>query len=112
MKFPHSRPAAPAFRQVAACALLLYSAGQTAQAAEEKPLWEAGIGVASVSFPAYRGSDQRHNFLLPTPYFVYRGEFLKADRDGVRAQLFDSDRAELTVSAALSPPIPRPISGS
>jgi outer membrane scaffolding protein for murein synthesis (MipA/OmpV family) len=101
----HSRhPARHPFQRLAACALLLCSAGQAAHAAEEKPLWEAGIGVATVSFPAYRGSDQRHNFLLPTPYFVYRGEFFKADRDGVRAQLFDSDRVELTFSAALSPP--------
>ncbi|QCB45015.1 MipA/OmpV family protein [Hydrogenophaga sp. PAMC20947] len=75
-----------------------------AQAAEEKPLWEAGLGVAAVSFPAYRGSDQRSLFVLPTPYFVYRGEFLKADREGMRAELFESDLAELTVSGALSPP--------
>ncbi|MBV1733445.1 MAG: MipA/OmpV family protein, partial [Hydrogenophaga sp.] len=75
----HSRrPARHPLQRLAACALLLCSAGQTAHAAEEKPLWEAGIGVATVSFPAYRGSDQHHNFLLPSPYFVYRGEFLKA----------------------------------
>ena len=70
----------------------------------EKPLWEAGVGVATVSFPAYRGSDQRQAFVLPTPYFVYRGDFLKADREGVRAQLFETDRLKLTVSGALSPP--------
>jgi MipA family protein len=75
-----------------------------AHAAEEKPLWEAGLGVATVSFPAYRGSDQRSQFVLPSPYFVYRGEFLKADREGMRAELFESDRLELTVSGALSPP--------
>lgn len=84
--------------------LLGLGASAPALGAEDKPLWEAGAGVAAVSFPAYRGSDQRQTFVLPTPYFVYRGEFLKADRDGVRAELFDSDRAELTVSAALSPP--------
>lgn len=87
-------------------AAVLFGLGATApvQAAQDKPLWEAGAGVAAVSFPAYRGSDQRQAFVLPTPYFVYRGEFLKADRDGVRAELFGSDQAELTVSAALSPP--------
>lgn len=100
----HSPLPTPSYKRAAAGALLLCAIGQTALAAEEQPLWEAGIGVATVSFPAYRGSDQRHNFLLPSPYFVYRGEFLKADREGVRAELFDSDRAELTVSLALSPP--------
>jgi outer membrane scaffolding protein for murein synthesis (MipA/OmpV family) len=100
MTVPHSHRVPPSLRPFVACALLLCGASQIAHATEEKPLWEASIGVATVSFPAYRGSDQRHNFLLPTPYFVYRGEFLKADREGVRAQLFDSDRAELTFSAA------------
>lgn len=75
-----------------------------AQAAEEKPLWEAGIGVATVTFPAYRGSDQRSNFVLPAPYFIYRGDFFKADRDGMRAELFESERIDVTFSGALSPP--------
>lgn len=87
-----------------ALALLAGGAAFAASAAEEKPLWEAGMGVATVSFPAYRGSDQRQAFVLPTPYFVYRGEFLKADKDGVRAQLFETDRVKVTVSGALSPP--------
>lgn len=86
------------------CLLSVAGAAAPARAAQDLPLWEAGVGLATVSFPAYRGSDQRQAFVLPTPYFVYRGEFLKADREGVRAELFDSDRAELTVSAALSPP--------
>lgn len=59
---------------------------------------------ATVSFPAYRGSDQNHNFVLPAPYFVYRGQFLKADRRGVRGQIFSSERLDLNISAALSPP--------
>lgn len=104
MKPTHSPLSPWPFTRVAASALLLCATTQPALAAEEKPLWEAGVGVATVSFPAYRGSDQRHNFVLPSPYFVYRGEFLKADRDGVRAELFDSDLAELTFSVALSPP--------
>ena len=87
---------------ITASALLL--APVTTRAADEKPLWEAGVGVAAVSFPAYRGSDQSARYLLPTPYFTYRGKFLKADRNGVRAQLFESDRVDITVSAALSPP--------
>lgn len=77
---------------------------QPALAQTDKPLWEAGLGLAAVTFPAYRGSDQRQSFLLPTPYFVYRGDVFKADRDGLRAELFESQRAELTLSLALSPP--------
>jgi outer membrane scaffolding protein for murein synthesis (MipA/OmpV family) len=70
----------------------------------QKPLWELGVGVAGLSVPDYRGSDQRHGYLLPVPYFVYRGTFLKADRDGARALLFDTDRVKVDVSLAASTP--------
>lgn len=75
-----------------------------AQAAEERPLWELGAGVAAFSFPAYRGSDQTNNFLMPVPLFTYHGDFLKADRQGIRGSFFDSDRLDLTLSLALSAP--------
>lgn len=71
---------------------------------QEKPLWEVGAGVAAFSFPAYRGSDQTNNFLLPVPLVTYHGDFFKADRHGIRGSFFDSDRVDLTVSLALSPP--------
>lgn len=74
-------------------------------AAEQLPLWEAGAGIGVLSLPDYRGSDERKSFVLPVPYFVYRGDFFKADRDGVRGVLFDSERIELDLSAALSPPV-------
>jgi len=75
------------------------------RAAEDQPLWEVGAGVAALSFPAYRGSDQTSNFLMPVPHFTYHGDFLKADRQGIRGSLFDSDRIDLTISLALSPPV-------
>ena len=77
-----------------------------AGAAEQRPLWEIGVGAAALSFPAYRGSDETNNFLMPVPHFTYNGDFFKADRHGIRGSLFDSDRVELTVSLALSPPAP------
>ncbi|MCB4360032.1 MipA/OmpV family protein [Quatrionicoccus australiensis] len=87
----------------AALATLLV-ATSAVQAAEERPLWEIGAGVAALSFPAYRGSDQSNNFLMPVPHFSYHGDFLKADRQGIRGSFFDSDRLDLTVSMALSAP--------
>lgn len=89
-------------RRIAALAALVPAAAVAG--GQEKPLWEIGVGVAALSFPAYRGSENRYNFLMPTPYFVYHGEFLKADRHGLRGSLFDSDRAELTLSLSASPP--------
>jgi outer membrane scaffolding protein for murein synthesis (MipA/OmpV family) len=73
--------------------------------ADQKPLWEAGLGIGAVTFPDYRGSDRTQTYVLPVPYFVYRGEFLKADRNGFRGRFFDSDRVELNVTMTASPPV-------
>ena len=87
-------------------ALVLGAAfGTGAHAAEEKPLWELGLGVGALSFPDYRGSDRQRSHVIAVPYFVYRGDFFKADRDGVRSVFFDSDRVELNLSLAASLPV-------
>lgn len=70
----------------------------------QRPLWELGIGVAGLRLPDYRGSDESNGYLLPLPYIVYRGTWLKADRDGARALLFESQRFKVDVSAAASTP--------
>ncbi len=75
-----------------------------AQPMVERPLWEAGLGVGALRLPHYRGSDQMHNWLLPVPYLVYRGDIFKADRDGARALLFESERVHFDLSAAASAP--------
>ena len=67
-------------------------------AGEEKPLWEFGLGVGAIEFPDYRGSDETQVYPVPVPYFVYRGPFFKADRDGVRGELFDRKYVELSIS--------------
>ena len=69
-----------------------------------RPLWELGVGVAGLRLPDYRGSDQARGYVLPLPYIVYRGTWLKADRDGARALLFDSNRVKVDVSVAASTP--------
>ncbi len=68
-------------------------------------LWEAGLGVAGVSFPDYRGSDERTNYVLPLPYIVYRGDFLKADRQKVRGLFFKNNYAEIDVSLSGTVPV-------
>ena len=70
----------------------------------QRPLWELGIGAAGLRLPDYRGSDQSRGYVLPLPYIVYRGTWLKADRDGARALLFDSQRVKVDVSVAASTP--------
>ncbi len=74
-------------------------------AQSDEPLWEAGLGVTTLSFPDYWGSDDQRAYVLPLPYFVYRGRIFKADRDGVRGIFFNTDVAELNLSASASLPV-------
>lgn len=73
--------------------------------ADEKPLWEVGAGAGLLAFNDYRGSDTSHVYPLPLPYFIYRGEFLKSDRNGIRSLLFDQDRIELNISVNATTPV-------
>lgn len=73
--------------------------------AEEKPLWEVGLGVFSVNLLAYRGAAESSTEVLPMPYLVYQGKYIKANKDGVRGVLFDSDLLEINLSMAASPPV-------
>lgn len=84
--------------------MLLCLAAGTAPA-EELPLWEAGAGVGVIRFAHYRGSNEYRTWVLPVPYLVYRGEFLKVDERRMRGLFFRTDRAELDVSVNGAPPV-------
>ena len=90
-------------RSFALCAALAMAA--LPAAARDEPLWEGGLGIAAVHFPHYRGSDQSKTYALPVPYFVYRGEIFKADREGVRGVFFKTDRVDLNLSVGASLPV-------
>ena len=87
-----------------ACGAVLALLATSAQA-EEKPLWEFGLGVGALDFPDYRGSDETQVYPVPVPYFVYRGRFLKADREGLRGRLFDREYVELSLSVNATIPV-------
>ena len=92
----------PRLLRALATAAALVLALPAAQA--DEPLWEAGIGAGWLRLPHYRGSSESHTWLLPVPYFVYRGDFLRADKDGARAMIFDGDRVDFDLSVGGSPP--------
>lgn len=100
MPFRHLSRACRAAVLALACSAVLPSAH-----AEEKPLWEAGVGVGALSFPDYRGSSRQRTHVIAVPYFVYRGDFFKADRDGIRGVFLDTERVELNLSLAASLPV-------
>ena len=78
--------------------------GGVAEQRASAPLWEVGIGAAVLNLPDYRGSDESRTYLLPLPYVVYRGDWLRADRDGARALLAKVERVKVDVSVAASAP--------
>ena len=95
-----ARPGAALSLFVLACALLVPSGARA-----QEPLWEAGIGVAALSFPDYRGSNERQLWLLPYPYVVYRGERLQVEEGRMRGIFYRGDRVELDISLNGSVPV-------
>jgi MipA family protein len=86
-------------------ALLLFTSGPSHAERKPRPLWEIGLGAATLSLPDYRGSDQQRGYLLPIPYLVYRGELIQVDREKVRGLLLKSDTFDLDMSASGSVPV-------
>jgi MipA family protein len=84
-------------------ALAALAAGTTR--AEEKPLWEVGLGAGFLVFNDYRGAATTHVYPVPVPYLIYRGEFLKSDRDGLRGLFLNQDRVELSLSVNATAPV-------
>lgn len=64
--------------------------------------WELGLGLGAVAGPDYRGSDEYRSFISPIPYFIYRGKYIRSDREGVRGNFFRTDQYEFTLSASAS----------
>jgi MipA family protein len=90
-----------AARWAAAAALLACTCAR----AELRPEWEFGLGATGFTFPDYRGSDESRGYLLPFPYVIYRGDFLRVDRQGVRGVFFETERVEFDISMAGTPPV-------
>ena len=70
----------------------------------DQPLWEVGLGVGLLRLPDYRGSDQSRNWVVPVPYISYHGDIIKADREGGRAVLLDTERLDFDISVAATAP--------
>lgn len=106
-----------AHHALAAIALMMISQLAMGQAQEQvpealvppekqgRPVWELGVGVGAVSFRDYRGSDTTHAYPVVVPYFIYRGKFVRADREGVKTKLLPEDRLRLDFSANVTTPV-------
>lgn len=86
-------------------ALLAVQSAQAFEADDERdlPLWEWGVGAGMLWGPAYLGSSVTRSHAAPLPYGVYRGDRLKANREGIGFALLNdgSLRLDLSLSGAL-----------
>ena len=84
----------------ACCAALSTLAVAQGPAGSAPPLWELGGVALGVSQSAYPGADQQVNRALALPYFVYRGDVLRADRDTAGIRAMKTETFELDVGFA------------
>jgi outer membrane scaffolding protein for murein synthesis (MipA/OmpV family) len=102
---PRRTPPLPeAMRALLSLAVLATAVTSLARA-DQKPLWEFGLGAGMFVFNDYRGSNTTHAYPIPVPYFVYRGEIFKSDQEGLRGRLFHLDRVELNLSISGTTPV-------
>lgn len=69
------------------------------------PKWEVGVFGMVSRVPLYRGADEYKWYSFPLPYFIYRGEYIQADKDGVRGLFYKGVRLELDLSMSGNPPV-------
>ena len=67
---------------------------------EPQPLWELGISGFALSQQAYPGSEVNINRVLPTPYFLYRGEHFRVDRGGTGYRAIKTPTFEFDIGFA------------
>ena len=81
-------------------ALLLAPTFAFAQNGPVQPLWEIGAAGFGVNQQAYPGSDQQVQRGLLVPFVIYRGEFLRADRDALGLRAIKTPTFELDIGFA------------
>src|SRR5688572_20313454 len=55
--------------------------------AHDYSLWEVGLVAGGAYLPDYPAAGQNHSKWIAAPYLIYRGNILRADREGARARL-------------------------
>lgn len=71
----------------------------------QRPLWEFGLFNAAARIPHFRGSDEYEWYFLPLPYVIYRGDIIRANREGIRGIFYDSEHIETSISLYGNPPV-------
>lgn len=82
---------------VAAAAVILLGQGALAQEKASLPLWEVGVFGTGLKQQAYPGSSQQVDRALVLPFFIYRGQYLRADGGSVGVRAVKTDTLEVDV---------------
>ena len=93
----------PTWRGVVSGCCAVLSTAALAQADDRPggaPLWEVGGVAFGVSQNAYPGSDQQVNRALALPYFIYRGDVFRADRETAGIRALKTETLELDLGFA------------
>lgn len=70
--------------------------------AQELPLFELGAGPGMLHQHYYPGTKDTRSFAFPAIIPVYRGDTLKSDEEGIRAEVVKDDRIELDLNVELN----------
>lgn len=96
----NARHAMPTCRAIALISLLASPVFAADQERTAPPLWELGVFGGAVSQQAYPGAQEQVARALVLPWFIYRGEFLRADRDSLGVRAFRSQDLELDIGVS------------
>jgi outer membrane protein len=84
------------------------SEAESDAAAEEKPLWEMNLAAFARYGPAYPASEDSQINIIPLPFPIYRGRFLRVGDDTdkpVTTRIFRRDRIKLDIDFGLNFPV-------
>ena len=71
----------------------------------EQPQYELGAGFIMLNVPDYSGSSNNRLRIVPFPYYIYRGKYLRSDDEGTRARLLTSKYHETGLSFSFNFPV-------
>ena len=72
---------------------------------DEQPQYELGAGFIMLNVPDYSGSSNNRLRIVPFPYYIYRGKYLRSDDEGTRARLLTSKYHETGLSFSFNFPV-------
>ncbi len=72
---------------------------------EHQPRYEIGVGAIGINIPDYPGSKRNQMRVIPFPWLIYRGDYLKIDDEGSRTSLFSSKYHETSLGFYFNFPV-------